>query len=247
MTIETEGIVLSQVRYGDNSVVVKIFTREEGLQGFMVKGVGKKGGRFRNAYFFPLSQVEVVYSRTKPVAGLSFLKEIRSSYVYRNLYDDIRKSTVAMFLAEVMAKTITQSEQDHVFYDKISRALRLFDSNLGPMSDFHLYFLLEMSLFLGICPRLSQHPSDVYFDLNEGCFTSCIPPHSEYMSLRTTSDLKKLMDAYLNSGSDFPLDDVLLSGEARSSLLKSLVRYLSIQTGVQGNFQSLDILHEVFS
>ena len=46
ITIKTRAIVLQSIKYGDSSLVVKMFTEEEGLQSFMVKGVfGKNYGK----------------------------------------------------------------------------------------------------------------------------------------------------------------------------------------------------------
>lgn len=245
MTVLSEGIVLSLVRYGDHSSVVGIYTREEGLQSFMVKGIGKKNGRFRNAYFFPLSQVELVYTRTKP-SGLLFIKEIRNSYVYRNLYTDIRKSTVAMFLSEIMSKTITQSEQDYRFYDRMSALLKFFDEDEANVAEFHLYFLLELASSMGFCPSLGNHGAEAYFDFNEGCFTSCIPPHTEYIGGITVADLHCLVSLYLDESTPVSSRPMFPSSR-RTDLLRCLVRYIQIQAGWKGDLSSLEILHEVFS
>lgn len=246
MTISTEGIVVSHVKYGDTSLIVKIFTEEEGMQSFIVKGARKKGGRFSMAYFFPLNQVEIRYVRSGQDSGLLYLKDLKSAYTYRRMYGDIRKSTVAMFLAEVMGRNITQSEQDKPFYHKIVQGLRAFDLRESDIAEFHLHFLMEMALSFGFCPKLNHRVSDVYFDMQEGSFVSCIPGHSDYLDLEASEDLKTLLSVHLQSGRSFP-EQTLFSSSRRFALLQGLLHYVSLQTGSQGKVRSLDVLREVFS
>ena len=43
MDDKTEGIVLQSVRYGDTSLIVKVFTRKQGLKSYMLKGAFNRG------------------------------------------------------------------------------------------------------------------------------------------------------------------------------------------------------------
>ena len=57
--ISTNAIVLSSLKFGDTSLIVKCFTQQEGLKSYLVRGVlkSKKGG-LKVAYFQPLNTIE---------------------------------------------------------------------------------------------------------------------------------------------------------------------------------------------
>lgn len=243
MTFSTEGIVVRQTRYGDHGLVLNIYTRLEGMRSFMLRGGLKQGGKFRSSCFFPLSQVEISYSRGKQqTTALPFLREAKLVYPYRKMYSDIRKSSVAMFLSEAMARFITQSEQDEIFYDKISLALRHFDSAEGSSAEFHLFFLLELCDALGFYPRMEN--AEDYFDLREGRFESCAPLHSDFLQGEMASGLARLLRERTEHGNIPHL--TIFSSSLRFSLVQALTRYCQLQSGVAGTFKSLSVLKEVF-
>ncbi len=243
MTFTTEGIVVRQTRYGDHGLVVNIYTRLEGMRPFMVRGGLKPGGKFRPSCFFPLSQVEISYARGKQHTGLPFLREAKLTYPYRAMYSDVRKSSVALFLSEVMSRFITQAEQDESFYGKIALALREFDSQDGHSAEFHLFFLLELSEALGFYPRMES--PQAYFDLREGCF-GCRPPlHADFLQGDLAAGLARLLDERSLKG-NFP-SLTLFPSALRFSLVQALTRYCQLQSGVEGNFKSLSVLRELFS
>lgn len=244
MILSTEGIVVRQTRYGDHGLVVGIYTRAEGMRSFMVRGGLKSGGKFRSSCFFPLSQVEISYRCGKAGGGMPFLKEIRLAYPYREIYTDMRKNSVAFFLAELMARSITQSEQDEYFYDNMAQALRDFDLRGEHIAEFHLFFLLELTFALGFYPRMDA-PDLEYFDLREGCFCGQPPLHRDYMEGELSRALACLLSARLQNGR-FPRQ-TFFSSSLRFNLLQALTRYCQLQSGTEGSFKSLAVLREVFA
>ncbi len=52
MTTSTSAIVLSKIRYKDNDIIVKIFTREYGAISFIVKGSAKSKKSKLNLFIF---------------------------------------------------------------------------------------------------------------------------------------------------------------------------------------------------
>ena len=61
MIVTTKAIVLSALKYGDTSLIVKLFTESDGLKSYMLKGVlASKKGKLKKGYFQPLTQLEVV-------------------------------------------------------------------------------------------------------------------------------------------------------------------------------------------
>lgn len=245
MRQETEGIVLSTTRFGDNKLVVNVYTRLEGKRGFLVRLPSKAGGKMRLSYFFPMNQLELCYDSSRHGSDLSYLSEAKLAYVYREMHADIRKSSVACFLAEVMGRCIMESEQDVCFYDKISAALRQFDTRQRGISEFHLFFLLALADSLGFYPQAETHPADVYFDLREGCFVSVPPVHEDFLRGEAARDLALLLQARNQSLDGFP-EISLFDSSRRHALLQALSSYCRIQSGISGSFKSMEVLREVF-
>ena len=52
---KTRAIVLKAIKYGDNSLIVKLLTEQNGLQSFMIKGAYNKNAKIRAALFKPLT------------------------------------------------------------------------------------------------------------------------------------------------------------------------------------------------
>ena len=102
MIVSTKAIVLSKLKFKDHDLIVKCYTASYGVMSFLVKGAfSSKKGKFKPAYFQPLSmlQIEVDYKSNK---DLHYFKTIRILHSYKSLHTQILKSTVVIFLAEIL-------------------------------------------------------------------------------------------------------------------------------------------------
>ena len=62
MDDKLQGVVLQSIRYGDTSLIVKIYTRNLGLQSYIIKGAFNRASKNRAAFFQPLNVIEFVGS-----------------------------------------------------------------------------------------------------------------------------------------------------------------------------------------
>ena len=87
MDEKTQGFVLQSIRYGETSLVVRMYTLNNGLQSYMVKGVRGKASHHRAALFQPMSFLSFVqFGKPRP-GGLAFLKDVELDYVYQSIYE----------------------------------------------------------------------------------------------------------------------------------------------------------------
>lgn len=169
MIQKTAGIVLHSFRYGETSIIARVFTRELGLQSYLVPGVRKAKASIRQNLFQPLTMVDmVVYHREKP--GLQRIKEINCPETYSSIPYDIMKSSIAIFLSEMLTKSLKEQDPNPDMYDYISDALRFLDHTNDRVTDFHLVFLMHLSRYLGFQPRNNFDATHCYFNLREGFF-----------------------------------------------------------------------------
>ena len=105
MIHKTRGVVLSFTRYGESSIIVSIFTELFGVQSYIANGIRSKSSKSKMALFQPLTILElVVYHREH--ANINRIKELKCFHPYQTIQSDIVKSSVAMFVGEVLYKTL---------------------------------------------------------------------------------------------------------------------------------------------
>ena len=127
---------------------------------------GKKKER-KNTYYQPLNILDLeVYHKEK--SGIQRIKECKIDYQYKEAPFHIYKSSVLLFLAEVLGKCLKEESANAGLFSFLETSLIHFDQKDFD-SAFHLYFLVGLSDFLGICPE-ENYNSWPFFDLTEGFF-----------------------------------------------------------------------------
>ena len=109
MLQKTRGIVLHSVTYSETSLVVKIYTEAFGLQSYLLKGAKGKRSSFRPVFFQPLNLLDAVVYKNEKTA-LQSMKEVQLAHPFRSIPFDIRKSSIALFLNEILYKSIREEE-----------------------------------------------------------------------------------------------------------------------------------------
>lgn len=161
--------MLHSIKYGETSVIARVFTREFGLQSYLVPGVRKAKARIRQNLFQPLCILDmIVYHKEKE--GLHRIKEITSPHPYESIPYDIPKTTIALFLAEMLHHSIKSHEANPALFDFIRDALLALDRTKERTADFHLVFLMRLTGYLGFFPRNNYDNLQCYFHLQDGLF-----------------------------------------------------------------------------
>src|SRR5919112_908471 len=145
MLHKTKGIVLKTVKYGETSLVVSIYTELFGIQTYIVNGVrtASKKGMGRANLFQPSSQLELViyYNEFK---NLQRLKEFKWSYLYESVFFDIGKNAVALFMIELLQKTIKEPETNaELFYFIEDAFMHLDKASATTVANYALFFAIH--------------------------------------------------------------------------------------------------------
>lgn len=147
MLYKTRGIVFRFTRYGDTSIIVNIFTELFGLQTYLVNGVRSKSARGKISLFQPMTLLDmVVYHREN--ANILRIKEVRCLHAYRHIHEDMRKTSIALFLSEVLNKVVKDQSNAEIIFDFLMRSFVTLDE-LDGVENFHLQFLIQLSRHLG--------------------------------------------------------------------------------------------------
>ena len=238
MQLTTKAIVLSSLKYGDTSLIVRAYTLSDGLKSYLLKGVlASKKGKVKAAYFQPLMQLELVANH-KNKGTLETIKEVRVDYHYQTLHNDISKNAMTLFLAEMLSNSLLEEENNESLFSYIQTAMQWLDTHTE-IANFHLYFLLGLTKYLGFYPDTNCSHL-LYFDLQEGCFT-------ESPSLNPNIFGKNLIYQKTFLGINFDIiHTVKMKKSNRQELLHSLILYFELHLQGFRKPKSLIILNEVF-
>ncbi|MEZ4796830.1 MAG: DNA repair protein RecO [Flavobacteriaceae bacterium] len=168
MIASTKAIVVSKLRYKDHDLIVKCYTEQYGIKSYLLRNALKsKKGKFKPAYFQPLTIIEIEADH-KDNRSLNYLKDIKVLNGFDAIQTNIIKSSIALFLAEVLNNVLREEEKNNDLYDYLETSLIWFNENKTD-ANFHLIFLIELTKYLGFYPNLNQ--SDLpYFNLEDGKF-----------------------------------------------------------------------------
>ena len=152
---KTRGIVFRFTKYGETSIIVNIFTEQFGLQSYIVNGVRSKSAKGKIALYQPLTLLELVVYH-KENANILRIKEVHCAYPYRSLTSDVKKSSQAMFINEMLNKSVKEQSHAQELFDFLFEALITLDKQEIDYENSHLIFLLKLSRFLGFEPQLIE-------------------------------------------------------------------------------------------
>jgi DNA repair protein RecO (recombination protein O) len=222
MLHHTRGIVFHQVRYSETSLIVKIYTELFGLQSYMIRGIRSKKSQIRPAQLQHLSIVDmVVYHKEKK--DIQHIKELKIALPFKSIPFDIRKSSVVIFLNEVLYNVIREQEANPALFNFLYNALQVLDLKEKGLSGFHLQFLVQLTRHLGFFPRNNYSDEAPAFDLQEGIFTK--------QSLHPLLYMDEPLSKYFSILATLSFDDTesfSIPADQRNKLLEYLLRYYSI-------------------
>lgn len=239
MQVTTKAIVLSVLKYGDTSLIVKAFTLSDGLKTYLLKGVlTTKRGKLKSAYFQPLTQLELVANH-KNKGTLESIREVRVSYHYQTLHSEISKNAITLFLAEMLTNSIQEEECNEGLFYYVESALQWLDANIE-ITNFHIYFLIDLTKYLGFYPDVTSL-SKIHFDLLEGEFTD-----TTTLNPMITGENLIFFKRFL--GINFEdIHKVKMKKANRQQLLQTIVLYFELHLQGFRKPKSLAILNQVFS
>ena len=237
MLVKTKAIVISSLKFQDKNLIVKCFTQSDGLKSYFVRGAFSSAKSAQKmAYFQPLTilEIEAVH---KNKGTLESFKEVKIASPFHSLHSDVIKSTIVMFVSEILHHSIHEEEKNAPLFTFLETALHWLD-NHNEMANFHLILMLETTKYLGFYPDVSEIQAS-FFEMTEGVFSNFHAISS--LSENETALLKKLI------GLKFDNDQKTFHVSERQQLLKILIDYYSFHLDGFKKPKSLDVLKEVFS
>ena len=162
------------------------------------------------------------------------------AYIPKRIHGDIHRTTVAMFISELLDNVIREEDVNKMLFDFIESSVISLDEAASGISNFHLWFLVAFTDYAGIGPTRTDM-TGCYFDMLTGQFTPLQPMHPDYLDPAGARVLNLLLQ--------MPAEDLAslrLSGEERTELLAVMLKYYSLHLPGIREMRSLQVLRDVF-
>ncbi|RYD82795.1 MAG: DNA repair protein RecO [Sphingobacteriales bacterium] len=236
MLVKTGGIVIKNTKYSDSSIITKIYTRSLGMQTYMIHGIHSAKAAIKPSLLQPLVLLDlVVYSN--PIKNIQRIKEAIPNPTLRSLHFDVVKSTIGLFVAELLHRAVKEEEPNERLYNFVEKFIIYTDDAEINLSVLPLFFVLQMTRFLGFFPQADTAYNYEYFNLTDGVFTeqqaagvnNIEPQHATYLHKLLTTNFDTLPQARIPKAS-------------RTVLLNKIMDYYILHIPGFSSLRSLPVL-----
>ena len=241
MIYSTKGIVLRAIKYGETSIIASIFTEIFGIQSYMVNGVHTSGKTSKAHFFQPSSLLELQVYHNE-LKNLQRIKELKWSILYKNILSDVTKNTVALYMVELLQKSLKQPEANaDLFHFCEDAFLQLDIANDEITANFPIYFSLQLAPFLGF--RLQDNYSEKrnVFNLHEGNFSDAESSAPDHLGVDISFHISQLLKAIHPED----LSEIKINRNIRRTILKSMESYYAWHIPEFGSMKTLPVLSEI--
>lgn len=216
MTVSTELIVLHTTKVGENSIVVHALSKEYGRRGFLVRGAGKR----LMSLLLPLNVLEAEVTESSKSTLLS-ARNLTARHPLLGIRNNIFKNSMTMFMSEVLYRVVKDGSREEGLYEWCERSILLLDAVQTDFSNFHLRFLLELTVALGFSPEANDLQPFV-------------------------GDHYPVVDRLMR-GSFAETMLLPLNGQLRNEIAEEVLRYIEYHTESSVNVNSLKVLRDLFA
>jgi len=216
MTTNTGLIVLHTTKFGENSLVVHTLSRDYGRRSFLVKGAGKKQTM---SLFLPLNMLEADIIETNK-STLYTARNLVARHPLLGIRNNMFKNSMTMFMSEVLYRVVKDGSSEPGLFEWCERSILMLDAIQTDFSNFHIRFLLELTVALGFSPEakdLQPFVGDHY------------PIVEKFMTLSFAESML-----------------IPLNGQVRNEIAEEILRYIEFHTESAVNVNSLKVLRELF-
>ena len=232
-----ECIVLHCTKYGEKSLIIKCLS-ETGIQSVFLPSYLRKGKNIFPFLFYPLVIIEV---ETKSInkTALPRISSVGLSYIPKNLYQNIAKQTITLFMADLLFHHIKE-ENDAVndIYNYTLNALKLLDKASTLPSFFPIKFGFNIASILGYGISVGEE-EDKFFDYKRGLFIS--QKFSHVLNEKQSNILKQILLTDTEYISKIPNKD----GDGKI-IFQSMLKFIRNKIPEGGLLKSPQILNAIF-
>jgi len=223
MQEKVRGIVIHTIAHTDKSIICSIFLQQHGLRSFIVRR-GQVRSKSSSNVVQPLNCVtfQTVFIEGK---SLNSIKDISLAGHYSAIPFDPIKAMVALFINELLHRTIERDYANEELYTFLEQAISLLDQETT-VRNYPLWFVLSLSRIYGFDPAANLQSALFSF-------------------LRNNHLVPEGLEQKLVQASYSELREMSIPGDIRRRLLSDSVHYLMSNLGNPRELNSLPVLFEI--
>ncbi len=235
------AIALATIRHKDGVAILRAFTREYGIVGCLVRE-GTKGARRARNLHAPLSMLDLVGFRAMKSGLFKFDRAERPLPQERTLLE-VPRSAVAMFLAEVIMRTMESEAPHPEVFDALWRTAEALETDAA-FARLHLAFLVEAVQVQGLRPDAPVQPpsGSGRFNLASADWESGPPMGDDFLSPSEATAFLRIQGTEIDK-----VRSQNLPADVRNRLVLQHVHYLQLHLSTPKPLRSWDVLRTVLS
>lgn len=237
--------MLRTVKYGETSLVATLYTELFGIQTYLVNGVrtSTKRGPGKASLFQPAALLDLLVYHND-LKNLQRIREFSWAVIYQGIFSNIFKNAVAMFMVELLIKSLKQPEPNPDLFNFIEDSFLHLDASEGRvLANFPLFFILHLAGFFGFRIQDIYSEKNPILDLREGQFVSDLPSHTQVLGGALSHHTAQLLRVQQPG----ELRELALNQEIRRTLLDAYKTFYALQIPDFGELRTLAVLQTVLS
>jgi len=211
------------------------------LRSYIISGVRNKKSKTKAGIMQISSLVEIV-AYDKNQNSLQRIKEIKPSYLYRQIPFNVVRSSLAIFMMELCRKGIKESEHNVSLFNFVEEWLIHLDTTKGKLANVPIFFMIQLADQIGFGLHNNFGPDRNLFDLKGGSFISENATVESFVNKEASEVLSQLLSANLTN-----YHSVQINKQLRSSLLADMIRFYQWHIDNFNELKSIEVLKTVFS
>ena len=192
------------------------------------------------ACFQPLSLLDTV-AYHHPKNDIQRLKEYHLSIPLQNIAFDVHKNAIALFMGEVVHKTVREQEPNEQLFHFLQQSVLELENITEGTANYHLYFLAHLAAYLGYASRNDYKPEHTYFDMASGEFTPVRPKHELFFDAEQTVLFGRLLKAGATD-----LQYINLHHSQRNTFVNNMLRFYEHHFDALSPIRSWTVLEKVY-
>jgi DNA repair protein RecO (recombination protein O) len=214
-----KGFLIQRIPFSETSIIVKIFTENQGLKSFMIKGGRKKHASILQA----LSYIEFTFYQKN---------DEQLANLYELYFHPVKQSALFCMNEFIQQSLHDGQEEQHLFSFVEKELIYLNKNSFSP--NYLLYWVLELSFYLGIKPNVINEGNS--FDLINGEIGENLHENSQVIN----SNSVNILAIIINSSKEEILS-LDISKNERKDCFEILLKYFSIHLDTFKKINSFDI------
>ena len=233
--------MLHSVKYGEQKIIVDMFTRQYGRMSFVVPLPRSAHAKLKKQYFQPLTLLNIE-ADIRPQLQLQRISDVSLLMPLPSLLSDPSKLAIGLFICEFLNYALRDEQQNDPLFNYVRTSVEWLDGRDCNFANFHLVFLMRLSRFLGFYPNLEDYQDGDFFDMRSAEFCRFAPVHHDFLVPKEAARIRLLMRMDF-----FSMHLFRLNRSDRNHILDLLIQYYRLHIPQFPELRSFPVLQELFS